>query len=185
MISPQTYDGLRKFLRLQTLPLQEYQLRQNTDVFDLLSLFDSVRDAVHSTSRCVGQTIRQTSPYDLAEDVKSELEELLFFGDTPQQIARQRKLHLVVYHSVIEPLIDGLMAYDHQTVLDNIDAAIEDIKRYTIDFDDYGMADDGVVAKHQLALMVRQRAALRAAAKETSKRRKSKAPKLEEILEAD
>lgn len=186
-VHPTVTDGLRKFLRLQQLPLQEYQLRQNADVFDLIEAIDAIRVMYADTSRMIGKQMHQTSQYDPAEDVKCAIEEWLLVGDCERETAHLRKKHLTMYHLVLEPIVDMLSVLDHATAIQEAAVVANQLTDYVVKFDAYGTADDALVAKHQIKAMVKQREEVRRlkkeAAKKSSRRRKREDVEVVDISE--
>lgn len=178
-------DGLRKFLRLQSLPLQEYQLRQNADVFDLMEALTMARDFYADTGRMLGKQMHQNQPYNHAEDVKRELEENLLVGKTERETAHLRKKNLTMYHLVLEPLVDSVGTSDHAEAIQLSGIAIERILQDIVAFSEYGTEDDALVAKHQIKAMVKQREEARRAQKEAAKKAGRRRKREEEIEVAD
>lgn len=150
-------DGIRKFLRLQQLPLQEHQLRQNADVFDLMDGFDLVVRSFQGTSRVVDQQLHQTSKYSHSEDVKRELEENLLVGKTDRETAHLRKKHLTMYRLVLEPLVDELSSMGHTAAIITAHDLLPILNQMVTEFDQYGTEDDALVAKHLIGSIVKQR----------------------------
>ena len=163
-------DGIRKFLRLQQLPLQEYQLRQNADVFDLMDALTITSDSFTQTSRMLGKQMHQTSVYDPCEDVKRELENFLLVGKTERDTAHLRKKNLTMYHLILEPLIDSMAQYEHTSAIQEIDATVQQLIHDIQTFDNYGTEDDALVARHQIKAMVKQREDARRTKKEAAKK---------------
>ena len=169
-VHPTVADGVRKFLRLQSLPLQEYQLRQNADVFDLMEALTTTSDNYAQTARMLGKQMHQTSTYDPGEDVKRELENFLLTGVTERETAYLRKKNLTMYHLILEPLIDSVSNQDHATAIQDIALIVQQLIHDVQTFDNYGTEDDAVVARHQIKAMVKQREEARRTQKEAAKK---------------
>lgn len=169
-VHPTVADGVRKFLRLQSLPLQEYQLRQNADVFDLMEALAITSDNYAQTARMLGKQMHQTSAYDPGEDVKRELENFLLTGVTERETAHLRKKNLTMYHLILEPLIDSVSNQDHATAIQDIALVVQQLIHDVQTFDNYGTEDDAMVARHQIKAMVKQREEARRAQKEAAKK---------------
>lgn len=169
-VHPTVADGVRKFLRLQSLPLQEYQLRQNADVFDLMEALTITSDNYAQTARMLGKQMHQTSAYDPGEDVKRELENFLLTGVTERETAHLRKKNLTMYHLILEPLIDSVSNQDHATAIQDIALVVQQLIHDVQTFDNYGTEDDAMVARHQIKAMVKQREEARRAQKEAAKK---------------
>lgn len=169
-VHPTVADGVRKFLRLQSLPLQEYQLRQNADVFDLMEALTITSDNYAQTARMLGKQMHQTSAYDPGEDVKRELENFLLTGVTERETAHLRKKNLTMYHLILEPLIDSVSQQDHMAAIQDIAVVVQQLIQDVQTFDNYGTEDDAMVAKHQIKAMVKQREEARRAQKEAAKK---------------
>lgn len=169
-VHPTVADGVRKFLRLQSLPLQEYQLRQNADVFDLMEALTITSDNYAQTARMLGKQMHQTSAYDPGEDVKRELENFLLTGVTERETAHLRKKNLTMYHLILEPLIDSVSNQDHATAIQDIALVVQQLIHEVQTFDNYGTEDDAMVARHQIKAMVKQREEARRAQKEAAKK---------------
>lgn len=182
-VHPTVADGLRKFLRLQSFPLQEYQLRQNADVFDLMEALFMTREFYANTGRMIGKQMHQSTPYNPAEDVKRELEENLLIGETERETAHLRKKNLTMYHLVLEPIVDSLSGYDHALAIQESGSAIDQLIHDIATFDNYGHEDDGLVAKHQIKAMVKQREEVRRAQKEQMKRASRRRKKDDDIVD--
>ena len=163
-------DGLRKFLRLQTLPLQEHQLRQNADVFDLFEGLEVVREAYADTGRMIGHQMHQGIPYSHSEDVKRAVEEFLLVREDARETAHLRKKNLTMYHLVLEPLIDSIAGEQHENAIQSAAVLTEAMVNFTKSFDQYGTEDDALVAKYQIKAMVKQREEARRLQKLASKK---------------
>ena len=183
-VHPTVADGVRKFLRLQTLPLQEYQLRQNADVFDLMEALTITSDNYAQTARMLGKQMHQTSAYDPGEDVKRELENFLLVGETDRETAHLRKKNLTMYHLILEPLVDSMSHHDHATAIQDIALVVQQLIRDVQTFDNYGTEDDALVARHQIKAMVRQREEARRLQKEAAKKQ-SRRKKREDVIPVD
>lgn len=183
-VHPTVADGVRKFLRLQSLPLQEYQLRQNADVFDLMEALTITSDNYAQTARMLGKQMHQTSAYDPGEDVKRELENFLLVGETDRETAHLRKKNLTMYHLILEPLVDSMSHHDHATAIQDIALVVQQLIRDVQTFDNYGTEDDALVARHQIKAMVRQREEARRLQKEAVKKQ-SRRKKREDVIPVD
>ena len=183
-VHPTVADGVRKFLRLQSLPLQEYQLRQNADVFDLMEALTITSDNYAQTARMLGKQMHQTSAYDPGEDVKRELENFLLVGETDRETAHLRKKNLTMYHLILEPLVDSMSHHDHATAIQDIALVVQQLIHDVQTFDNYGTEDDALVARHQIKAMVKQREEARRLQKEAAKKQ-SRRKKREDDIPVD
>lgn len=184
-VHPAVADGVRKFLRLQSLPLQEYQLRQNADVFDLIEALTITSDNYAQTARMLGKQMHQTSAYDPGEDVKRELETFLLMGETDRETAHLRKKNLTMYHLILEPLIDSVSQPDHAQAIQDIAVIVQQLIHEVQTFDNYGTEDDALVARHQIKAMVKQREEARRAQKEAAKKQNRRKKCDEEVIPTD
>lgn len=180
-------DGLRKFLRLQSLPVTESQMKWTADVSDLIESLSVLKQSFIDTASMFGRQMYQTSKYAPGEDVKRDLEEFLLYGEDERLKALYRKKNLTMYHLVLEPIIDALRHIPHDQTLTIINEEVDSVTSYVLTFDDYGNEDDALVAKHQIKAMVKQREAARTEQKAAAKRgnRKKVDKVLLEEIEAD
>lgn len=180
-------DGLRKFLRLQSLPVTESQMKWTADVSDLIESLSVLKQSFIDTASMFGRQMYQTSKYAPGEDVKRDLEEFLLYGEDERLKALYRKKNLTMYHLILEPIIDALRHVPHDQTLAIITEEVDSVTSYVLTFDDYGNEDDALVAKHQIKAMVKQREAARTEQKAAAKRgnRKKVDKVLLEEIEAD
>ena len=176
-------DGLRKFLRLQSLPVSETQMKWTADVSDLLESLTVLKQSFIDTASMFGRQMYQTSKYTPGEDVKRDLEEFLLYGEDERLKALYRKKNLTMYHLVLEPIIDALRHIPHDQTLTIINEEVDSVTSYVLSFDDYGNEDDALVAKHQIKAMVKQRESARTEQKAAAKRGNRK--KIDKVLLAE
>lgn len=178
---PIVADGVRKFIRLQALPVPETQLKWTSDTSDLIEALLITKQCFAGTARMVDHQLYQTTKYSHTEDVKCELEEILLTGEDEHHNALLRKKNLTMYHLVLEPVIDAFVNVDHGSALAQSGSFIDTIIEMVNNFDDYGNEDDALVAKHQIRAMVKQREAARKEQKAEAKRNARKKKPVIEI----
>lgn len=186
---PNIQDGIRKVLRAQDVPLQEYQQKWNADVFDILDAVDIARLCVPIVTRTVGVQLHQTNRYDFTADIKNEVEENILSHKDEKQSLLMRKMYLTPYHMIIEPMIDALGSVDQDQALIEYNQLFDDVSHAIMTFTDYGSVDDAVVAKHQIKSMVKVREEHRRTQKINQKKanrsRKKMLKELESLPEID
>lgn len=168
--NPTVTDGIRKFLRLQSLPVAETQLKWTADVFDLVEAVSVLAQSFKDTAPMVGHQMYQMTKYTPGEDVKRALEEFLLYGEDERTKALYRKKNLTMYHLVLEPIIDTFSTTSHEHVLTVIDTEATQVVDYVMAFTDYGNEDDALVARHQVKQMVKRREDARREQKLAAKR---------------
>lgn len=175
-------DGLRKFIRMAPLNVTQKGVRNEEDLKEALSV---VEQSVIYTKRVLGSKLYRKQPFNVAEDVKRELEEWLLVGRNEQETALLRHRNLTMYHLVVEPFIDVLKYISHQESLDTISELIQTMV-VKIDNNDYeGHFDDAIVAKAQVAALIQQRVEARKASLRKRKRKEketSEEPAVEELV---
>lgn len=178
---PIVADGVRKFIRLQALPVPETQLKWTSDTADLIEALHTTKQCFAGTARMVNHQLYQTTKYSHTEDVKCELEEILLTGEDERHNALLRKKNLTMYHLVLEPVVDAFVNVDHGSALAQNGSFIDSIIEMINLFDDYGNEDDALVAKHQIRAMVKQREEARKEQKAEAKRNARKKKPVIEI----
>lgn len=171
-------DGIRKYLRLINLPIPEWQIRFIADESDLYLTLDSIRRSFHDTRRMLNKSMYQGRQFDPCEDVLDRQESYLLTGKTEQDTAVARRTFTVLYFVVVEPLVKLFSKYDHATILLIVDQVIDYVKEFVASFEDYGTADDAVIAKAQTQRTIAAREEQRKiekAARKRATRRKTKA----------
>ena len=164
-------DGIRKFVRLQALPIKtESQIKWSADPTDLIEALLTTKQCFADTERMVAGQMYQTSQYSHTEDVKYAMEEILLIGEDEHESALLRRKNLSMYHLVVEPVIDMFASVDHYGSLAQVNDIIDMIIKIISSSNDYGHADDAIVAQHQIRSMVKQRSEARLAQKLARKR---------------
>lgn len=175
-------DGIRKFIRLQALPMPlDSQIKWSADPSDLIAALHTTKQCFADTHRMVDGQMYQNTPYVHTEDVKCAIEELLLVGEDDHESALLRRKNLSMYHLVIEPFVDMFATVDHATALPQVDALIDSVIHIITTTTEYGHVDDAIVAQHQVRAMVRERADRRAAQKTARKRNTKRKEVVESI----
>jgi len=171
--------GIRKFIRALGLELASYQLKWVADEFDLVSALKIITQYVDDSASLLGRQKYKNQPYVFTDEVKKDMEEFLLVGRDAKETALMRKQNLGMYHLVVEPTIDLLGKLSHEQALTNSHEIIAEIVGLVENSDDYGDHYDALVAKEQIGVMIRARAAAKEASKKRTVRRKIKPAELE------
>lgn len=180
-------DGIRKFIRLLCLQVEDWQLRFVADECDLIMSLESVKLSFQQTSTMLGLRKYQGQDYDAPEEVRRLQECYLLTGKDEQETARARRTYLTMYHIVIEPTITLFAKFDHATILQIADGVIDQIIEEVRNTDAYGSHDDALVAREQIRAIVRHRDEQRKLTllqKRTTKRHRARVV-IEEVKEPD
>lgn len=154
-------DGIRKFIKLTALRADPYQAKWVQDEFDLIDSLEYIRSLIHQTQRLSGKSLYKEQAYDVVEDVKRDMEEILFTTRDETYSAKQRRKHMTMYHLVLCPVIDMFASMTHDQILKCVDLVIDNVIVEVSNSDIETHYDDAVVAKEQINQMVREREAKR------------------------
>lgn len=163
--------GIRKFVRLKALRDNQAEAKWVRDEQDLIDAVNIVREKFHETERFTGQQMHKDMQYDVTEDVKEEIEEILLGGRDPKEAALNRRRNLNMYHLVIEPMIDSLKGMSHEEAIRYVDKIADNVINMIENVDISSHYDDALVAKEQVSQLVKQRDAQRKEVKTARKRR--------------
>lgn len=172
-------DGIRKFIRMIPLRQNPMEKKYIQDEYDLLAALETIKEKFHETERMMGLMKYRKTPFDFVDDVKGEMEEWLLNHEEPKEAALQRKRHLVMYHLVLEPLIDVFKNFTHKEALRHVDKIVNGVENMVKHSDVEGNYDDAIVAKEQVRKMIEAREATRKAKLRKKPSRKAKEQKLE------
>lgn len=174
-------DGIRKFIRLLSLPVEDWQLRFVADESDLKLSLDSIKRSFEDTRSMLGLKKYQGIAYDAPEQVKRWQETYLFSGRDDQEVARNATTYTTMYYLVMEPIIDLFRKFSHEQCLEYAPMIIDHLIEMVDTTDAYGTADDAIVAREQIRSIVRQREEARKV--EVSLRKKNSRKKRDTLLE--
>lgn len=172
-------DGVRKFVRMIPLRQDQREEKYIQDEYDLLGALEVVKQRFHDTERMMGQMKYRNTKFDFIDDVKKEIEEWLLNDEEPKEAALQRKRHLVMYHLVLEPLIDVFKAFTHKEALRHVDKIINGVENVVKNHGIESHYDDAIVAREQVRKMIQAREAVRKAGMKRKVTRKPKEEKIE------
>jgi hypothetical protein len=172
-------SGIRKFIRVLGLELEAYQLKRIADEFDLISALDLIPTHIQDSASLIGRETYKGVPYIFTDEVKKDMEEYLLTGKEPKDTAVLRHRNLTMYHLVVEPTIELIGKLDHQQAIDQSRDVVNGIIDMVRNSEDYGDATDALIAKEQIAVMIKARTEARKAAKARTTKRKVRASELE------
>jgi hypothetical protein len=176
------YTNFRKFVRLIPLRSQPLESKYIQDELDVLYCLDAVKQMFYDTAAYLGKSKYQGQPFDFIREVKEEVQEWLLVGNTDQQTAHLKRKNLIMYHMVLEPLIDLFANFTHEEALSRCDETFELVKQTIENHDIETTYDDAIVAREQIQQIVREREELRKATLKKRKTRKNKMTFIEEFL---
>jgi hypothetical protein len=179
--------NLRKFIQLMALSVDPLQRKWVRDEYDLAEALDVARIKFHETERMMGKKMYKGQAFDPIEDVKREMEEFLFTARQQNENLLMKKKNLVMYHLVVEPVIDLFKGKEHKQMLEEIDDVVKQVIDLLYTMPVHTHYDDALVAREQVRQMVREREERRKAEVQSRKRgkRKSKKNDLDWMLTAD
>lgn len=151
------YSGMRVFTRLFGLETDPLHAKYAATEFDAYQALDSVTMLVQETKRFVGKQKHVGKPFDLVDDVKQDMAEILLVDDDQVKQAVKRKRYLPLYHLVVSPTVDLLQHMDHQTAITNVEAIVDFVKEHAFIDENYGTYEDGVIAQAQVRNIIRER----------------------------
>lgn len=180
-------NNIRKFIQLMALSADPLQRKWVRDEYDLVEALDVARIKFHETKRMMGTKMYKGQQFDPIEDVKRETEEFLFTTRHQSENLLMRKKNLVMYHLVVEPVIELFRGKDHSQMLIEIDDTIKQVIDLLYTMPVRTHYDDALVAREQVRQMVREREERRKAELQLRKRGKRRAKKndLDWMLTAD
>lgn len=173
MITPSTtaYQGVISFIKMTPLREQPNQEKWIRDEFDLIEALEITRDALKDTHRMIDKPMYAgESTFDFAEDVRRAVEEVYLSSREQKDVLLQRKRHLVMYHLVINPMIDDLNRYCHQDAVNAADDYFGELINFVLTNDIEVQLDDALVTQHICRAKIRDRDVAR---KNNIKRRKT------------
>ena len=176
-------DQIRLFVRLAPLASDPQVGKRIRDEFDLFDALDAVATFFHDTERMVGLRMYRGQDFDPVEDVKRNMEELLLNARNQKDVIGVRHRNLIMYHLVVEPVINSFNRVDHRTVLSQVDHVVEAIKQFVTSIELNSHIDDARVALEQVRSLVREREAIRKS--EIQAKRKTRRPRTEDVSNDD
>lgn len=178
----QVRNGIRLYVRLFGLDSDPLHAKYSSDEFDAVRALESVKLLIQESKRFVGKKKHVNATFDIIDDVKQDMAELLLIGDDDVATAVKRKRHLPLYHLVVCPVLDVFNDMTHAEVVENADKIIDYVIETAFNEDDYGTYDDALVAQVQTKALIRDREEQHKAELIARKKRNRKAAKL---LEAE
>lgn len=179
-LSPAVTDSIRKFVRLTALSVNPQYTKRIRDEFDLLEAVDVVGDYIHETARMVGLKIYRGQEFDVIEDVKRATEEHFLTGREFKDTALMRGRNLTMYHLAVVPMIEMFKGMKHEDILENVDDALEKVRKLICSMDLVTHYDDALVTLAQVSTMIKERENARKL--ELAKRRRGKHKKKKDAL---
>lgn len=176
-------NGMRTFIRLTGLISHEFQYRWFADEFDGVSSIKAIGRAVQMSARMLGKTKYQGQAFDAVRQIREDLAGSMLTGETETVTIANRKRYSPLFYLVIEPIVNLLGKFDHQTLLNVYPEIIDEFAAMLEATDCYGDFDDALIAQEMTRRLIRDREETIKASKQLRKRRK-KAEKIElEIVE--
>lgn len=154
-------DGIRKFVRLTALASDPNQSKWVRDELDLTEALEVTIYFFHETKAMIDKKMYKGQNFDFVEDVKRNVEEYLLSGREKEDVALSRRKNLAMYHLIVEPVIDLFKGMEHEKVLKIVDGVIENVLKELNTVDVKSHFDDALVARAQVAQMIRDRSARR------------------------
>jgi len=168
-------DGVRKYIRLIGFigSPNLLELKWLADEWDLHSALETLSRAVKASHTMVGKRKYQGVDYDIAREVKKDMQTYLMSGRTEPETALLKKINQPMYYLVISPVLDLFaLPFDHQTAIDIVDDVVAEVQRMIWSQEDYGDYDDALVARMQVQKLIRETEEKRLAEINATKRKR-------------
>lgn len=161
-ISSSVIQSVNQYIKLT--PLREIPKYQGRilDENDLIEALDITLQSLKETERMLDKPMYAgEKAFDFVEDAKRALEEVYLSSRETKDVMMQRRKHLIMYHLVVEPVIEDLGNCDHRLMLQCVEGYINALKHYILESDIEVQMDDAVVMLEIVKARIRQREELR------------------------
>jgi len=176
-------DGIVKFAKLTSLRQNPIEMKWVQDELDVIFFLGIVKDKFRQTLPMMGKTkYKGTTEFDFIRDVKEEIEEVLFGGREKRDQLLNKKRYLMMYHLVIEPIIDLFQGLSHQEAVIHADTIIDAVIERIKDCDAVASYDDALVCREIVRKQIEVREEARRIAASKRRRNVKKKDPVKELL---
>lgn len=170
----QIASGMRTFIRLTGMIHDEFQYRWFADEADAKSCILAIARNFKASERMLGKQKYQGQPFDAARQVREDLTASMLGGmDEPTMVAN-RKRYSPLYYLIVEPIINALGKYDHQTILNIVDEVCAGLIQILESTTCYGTYDDALIAQAMTRKLIAEHEEAAKVLKASRKRKKKK-----------
>lgn len=149
-------SNFRKFIRLTALSEDPLQQKWVSDECDVEQTLLSIADMFHGTEDMVGKRKHKGVDFNVINEVKLDMTELLLTNDDETKTRLLRKRHLPLYHLIVEPVIDLMNKFNHTETLNIVDDVMKQLADMIYSTDYYGTYEDALIASTQVKQLIQQ-----------------------------
>lgn len=152
-------EGFRYYIKLMGLVYEEpMEVKWCSTEQDLISALRSMLDEINSTKSLVNFSKYKKTKYSLSKELHKFMKSLLLEGSNQQEQIRLTRRNMLMYYSVIDPLIKLFGFLEHAESIEHapgiISAIVAHIEKY--DSDEYGTYEDAIIAREIIRKRIKE-----------------------------